>query len=55
MFSKRITGSMRNIADLAFLNVAFHPTIHNRVGGTLMGCVSVLRILKITLKLLHKL
>ena len=46
---------MSNVADLVFTKVAFRPPIHNRAGGILMRCINILPILKITLKLLHKL
>lgn len=55
MLSKRIIRSISSAADLVFMNMAFHPLIHNRVGGIFMGCINILPILKITLKLLYKL
>lgn len=46
---------MSNIADLIFMNVTFHPEVHSKAGGILMGCINILPILQITFKLLHKL
>lgn len=55
MLSKRLIRSISNAVDLVFMKMAFHPPIHNRVGGIFMGYINILSILKIALKLLYKL
>ena len=53
--SKRFIRSISSAVDLVFMKKAFHPSIHNRVGGIFVGYINILSILKIALKLLYKL